>query len=473
LAVANRDIARPGGRSRQQGAPPEFGSTVSFMLNNPDVPPYQVQPYQIAQDCTYSGPPYGDPPTMQVNCKERTPPPPSPDLLSPSFCEGGPDYTFKGPKGAVCLQFAVTEPGATITLRGLNFITPSVTVRFANRTDPSVSVDVQAMVFGDQMTPVDVHDNQVSDMACVTVPNHPPGHKELDLPAGLYDVSVLVNNVTFAPDPSGGMTPPLQLESNKVILQIDPDPNVTFNLFTKHGHCYSETDGLGSDDIWWDAWVTNFKTTPTPPPAPDPLPLKHIAFNRAAWEDIDTGDDDHGFTATLWADKIGHGIVVVGLMGLEVTSDAAAREGITKFSDAFNYFLQWLWDHAIGLGDVAGAIAKAVSVTITDGLIALAVIAAVVLIIGLVWASWAKADQMAIDIFTLNPRQAWDRTTDGGQLPAAEHVEYGTDFELSTSHTPIGKDKDVGGAMVYSVEHQYWSGEEDSHYGLTFQLSRV
>jgi hypothetical protein len=114
-----------------------------------------------------------------------------------------------------------------------------------------------------------------------------------------------------------------------------------------------------------------------------------------------------------------------------------------------------------------------VSLTLTQGLIALAVVAALILIVGVFWASWAAADQIAIDLIAFNARQAWDLTAPVGQLPAQEHVEYGTDQELSTSHSPVGKHQDVPGAMVYDVENHYWSGEEDSHYGLTFHLARL
>jgi len=444
----------------------EFGSKVSFR-DEPGGQPYPYQPWQIARDCTYSTPPA----PMSVTCVPRTPPPPPPGSLLPNFCEGGEDYTLNGQ----CMQFAVTEPGATIALRGVNFITPSVTVRFAHQTDPSVRADVPAMVFGDQKTPITdaaghvIVDWTVSDIALAAVPKEHPGSPGTPLPPGLYDVSVLVDNVTSATY-AGGVA--AQLESNKVILQVDPDPTISFNLWSDHGHCYSETDGLGSDEIWWDAWVVNFKTAPTTAAA-SLGPLDHIEFARDPWDDMDSGEDPGAFSATLWNGAIGHGIVVAGLVGFEVDSEAAAREQLKNFGDSFAYYLGQVWTGALSLEGTAAAIAKMVSLTVTQGLIALAVIAAIVLVVGLVWASWAAADQIAIDLMTLNARQAWNLTAPAGQLPALEHVEYGTDQELSTSHAPIGKRQDVPGAMVYEAEHQYWSGEEDSHYGLNFQLARM
>jgi hypothetical protein len=444
----------------------EFGSKVSFHTE-PGGPPYPYQPWQIARDCTYSTPPA----PMSVTCVPRTPPPPPPGSLFPNFCDGGEDYTLNGQ----CMQFAVSEPGATIALRGANFITPSVTVRFAHRTDPSVRADVPAMVFGDQKTPVTdaaghpIIDWRVSDMAIVAVPKEHPASPGTPLPPGLYDVSVLVNNVTSAMY-AGGVAP--QLESNKVILQVDPDPTINFNFWTDHGHCYSETDGLGSDEIWWDAWVINFKTASTTAAA-DLGPLNHIEFSRDPWDDMDSGEDAGGYSATLWNGAIGHGIVVAGLVGFEVDSEAAAREQLKDFGDSFAYYLGQVWSGAVAAEGTAAAIAKMVSLTLTQGLIALAVVAAVILIVGVFWASWAAADQIAIDIIAFNARQAWDLTAPVGQLPAQEHVEYGTDQELSTSHSPVGKHQDVPGAMVYDVENHYWSGEEDSHYGLTFHLARM
>lgn len=444
----------------------EFGSTASFR-SEPGSPSYQFQPWQIARDCTYSP----SPPPMTVTCVPRTPPPPAPGSLLPNFCEGGQDYTLNGQ----CMQFAVSEPGATIALRGANFITPSVTVRFRHRTDPSVVAEAPAAVFGDQKTPVTdgtghtIVDWRVSDMAVVAVPTEHPTMPGTPLPAGLYDVSVLVDNVTSA-FYAGGVAP--RLESNMLILQVDPDPNISFNIWTDHGHCYEETDGLGSDEIWWDAWVINFKTAAATTVA-NLGPLTHIEFARDPWDDMDSGKDAEAFKAALWSGPIGHGIVVAGLVGFEVDSEAAAREQLKNFGEAFVYYLGQVWTAAIAAEGAAASIAKMVSLTITQGLIALAIVAAVILIVGLFWAAWAPADQVAIDLMALNARQAWNLTAPAGQLPASSHVEYGTEQDLSTSHNPISKKPEVPGAMVYEAEHHYWSGNEDSHYGLTLQLARL
>ncbi|MEN4011502.1 MAG: hypothetical protein ROW48_05670 [Bellilinea sp.] len=444
----------------------EYGSTASYRSSAGL--PYPFQPYQIARDCQVSVNP-NKPGELVANCVPKTPPPPSPGSLLPNFCEGGMDYTLNGQ----CLQFPVVEPGATIGIRGFNFITKTVKVWFEHK-DTGLKLSVEAPVFGDLETPVKddqghtIHDWRVSDTVVVTLPNRHPNIPGAPLPPGFYLVTVEVDNVLSAVY-AGGVAP--KLKSNTLYLQVEPDPNINFHFWSEHGRCYEETDGLGSDEIWFDAWVVNFVPAAMPSGKHTLGPVKHVEFDRGAWDDMDSGEDSGSYSADIWNGSFNRGVVAAGLIGFEVDSEAAARDQIRDFGSAFAHYLENVWAGAIAAEGAAASIAKMISLTLTQGLIALAAIAAVILIVGLFWAAWAPADRIAVDLMIMDARAAWDLTSPRGQLPPVERYQF---EEVSTSHNPRPKGPDTPSTVRYVVEHRYTTPEdgEDSDYGITFQLTR-
>src|SRR5262249_48734770 len=156
-----------------------------------------------------------------------------------------------------------------------------------HQTDASVRVEIEAPVFGDLETPQKddaghvIADWTVRDMVVVTLPKEHPKIPGAPLPPGLYNVSIAVDNITSA-NYAGGV--PARLTTNELILQLEPDPDIKFHIWSEHGHCYRETDGLGSDEIWFDAWVGNFSMD-NPTIGQHTLdPVKHVEFNRNAWD---------------------------------------------------------------------------------------------------------------------------------------------------------------------------------------------
>lgn len=446
----------------------EYGSKASYQTLF-STPTYTFQPYQIARDCQVSLNP-NKPGELITQCVPQTPPPPSPGALFPNFCEGGEEYTYNGQ----CLQFPVVEPGATIGIRGFNFITNTVKVWFENR-DIGLKMAVSgAPVYGDLETPVKdaqghvIHDWRVSDTVVVTLPNEHPNQPGAPLPPGLYTVTIEVDNLLAAVY-AGGVAP--RLKTNALILQVEPDPNVRFHFWSEQGHCYEETDGLGSDEIWFDAWVAHLIPAAMPTGKHTLEPVKHIEFDRAAWDDMDSGEDAGGYSADLWNGSFNRGFMIAGLIGFEVDSEAAARDQIRDFGSAFVHYLESIWSGALAAEGAAASIAKMISLTLSQGLIALAVIAAILLIVGLAWAAWAPADRIAMDLITLNARAAWDLTSKNGQFPPVERYRF---EEVKTSHNPRPKAPDTPSSVRYVAEHRYTTPEagEDSDYGITFFLTR-
>src|SRR5262249_8441495 len=161
-----------------------------------------------------------------------------------------------------------------------NFITPTVTVRMVKEDDQSVRVEQQSLVFGDAVTPVKgpdgkiIVDQRVHDWIDFSIPSQHPT-QPLPLPAGMYAITVLVDNVTGA---AFGGSVPRKLESNRLLVKIEPDVNVMYKLWSERGRCIQETWGWGGDEIWWDAFVGHVvpKREPSGNLKPELKEVKHV-----------------------------------------------------------------------------------------------------------------------------------------------------------------------------------------------------
>jgi hypothetical protein len=86
-------------------------------------------------------------------------------------------------------------------LRGFNFITPSVKVRAVRVGDPAVTWDEECIVWGDQKTPLKdeadhfIVDERVSDWVDFPTRSAHPTLNGAPLPAGLYEISVIVQSI--------------------------------------------------------------------------------------------------------------------------------------------------------------------------------------------------------------------------------------------------------------------------------------
>ncbi|MET0314876.1 MAG: hypothetical protein ABW275_10830 [Hansschlegelia sp.] len=453
----------------------EFGNTKSFR----PVPGGQHiwQPYQYATDCTYSVAQNG---TVSQQCDRVHPVVPSGGIGG--WCEGGPDYT----KGADCVRIPAQRAGAALKLRGFNFITNTVTVRFQHATDASIVIDQECLVWGDLETPAkdgtdhSIVDERVRDWVVFDIPKGHPTIPGAALPAGLYLVTVIVDNVTGVVWDSH--VPPT-LQTNSLTVRIEPDANVIYRIWSDGGRCIDETGGLGSDEIWWDAFVghmvpSEIPVDPSTPSPPAATTTTRVSFPHGPWDDMDSGESAGAFSIDLFKDafKLG-GVVVIGLIGFEVDSESAAQDQIDSFGEAYWEALKAVATVASGAEGMASAIADIAAIGLTATLIIVAVIAAVVLISLCFWAAWAPADLIALDIFAFDALKGWDLTDPKKPLPPREDLKIGDaseDSEVEVTHRPLRK---VGApddaAATYVAEHQYDTPSgEDASYVLQFKLAR-
>lgn len=456
----------------------EYGNVTSF---RPEPGKSHIwQPYQYATECSYTSGPNG---TVQSQCQRKHPVVPTGGIGG--WCEGGSDYT----KGNDCIAIPAVRAGQTIRLRGFNFITDTVKVRFQNQNNPALSVDVECLVWGDAETaPKDetdhsIVDERVRDWVGFEIPKGDPTVSGGALPAGLYNVSVIVDNVTNVIWDSH--VPPV-LQSNSLVLRVEPDANVVYRIWSDGGRCIDETPGWGDDEIWWDAFVGHI-VPPSIPVAPgDPSPpadmnLDRVPFPRAPWNDMNTGTSAGPFSVDLFGPKSFelYGVVIIGMLGLEVDSESAARDQIKSFGEAYWEALKAVALVASSGEGVLTALADIAAIGLTATLIILAVVAALVLIGIAFWAAWAPADLVALDIITFDALSAWNATDPAKPVPAVERFNLGDkeeDGEVEVTHRPLPPKRFTPGdaAATYVFEHQYDTPSgEDASYTLQYKIART
>lgn len=472
----------------------EFGNIKSFRPA-PNMP-HQWENYQYDQICAFKPDPSGK---IVGECKRKTPPPPPPPApgQTPQFgpteyCEGGPDYT----SGGECLKIPEMMPGASFKLRGFNWITDTVTVRFTSQSDPNFTFTVVANVWGDQMTPAKdtaghaIVDETVFDCVDVSLPDRDPRNRLNLLPSGLYRVSVEVVNVTNAI--FDGATPPT-LITNELLLKVSPDPDRKYQFWSQRGRCHRETPGWGDDEIWWDAYVGHLIVTDVAqqPGEPTPIelrPLDKREFPRDPWSDMDSGEDAGAYKIDIFGPKSFErsGVAAISIVGFEVDSESAARDQLQGFANAYWEALKSIYQIALAGEGLASYISILAKATLSQAIAALAIIAAIVLVALVFWASWAPADLIALDLIALDATSAWTMTDPGVPLPAPtwrffadetgrESIAATGSRLVTITETPRPKlhkpnDKDA----VWIQENQYDTPEEseDSSYMLEFRLGR-
>jgi hypothetical protein len=449
----------------------EYGNKVSFR----PVPggSHIWQNYQYAQSCQYTTGASGG---ITATCERQHPTPPPPGGLI-SFCDGGFEYT----NGNDCLRIPAQRAGGSIKLRGFNFITPTVKVQIISTTDPAIKFEQESVVWGDHETPLKdasdhfIVDERVNDWVDVAIPSGHPTIPGAPLPPGLYTVSVVVNNVTKVIYDSGT---PVTLASNPLFLRIEPNPDVKYLLWSERGYCNTETGGWGDDEIWWDAFIGHMVPNKVPVPTSGSsgieLTTDRKAFPRGPWEDMDDGEGSGAYNRDIFgpAGFELYGVAVIAILGYEVDSEAAAREQIDNFGEAYWYALKEIAGVAIaGESLITTILNFAAKAALSTTLIVLAIVAAIILISIAFWAAWAPADLIAMEVFALDAFTAWDRTDPNKPLAPQINFEVG---EVDVTHRDLPKLHKPGDfSATWVGEHQYDTPDgEEASYVLEFKLAR-
>ena len=444
-------------------------SNVGFR-NNDFLPELtEIKTQEIDQVCQYSFEP-GEPGEEQVieSCQNKQPTVDSETGFR--YCDGGDKYTREN----VCLKIPDTGPGQPIRLAGFNFFSSNIMFNLTKVDDPSIKYEKRPVssVLGDQETPVAANgktraDCYVQDSIELTIPSLAPNNVG-EFHPGRYELEIIVpNDINFAILPDG--TIPAEFVSNSVLLNIGPNPDINYRIWSDYGHCYEETDGPGGDEIWLTAYKSTYA-----PGAGQNINLQIIKADRDAWGDMDSGEDPDPYSWELFTGKLPlGGAVAIAILGYEVDDEDEAEERIDNFGDAFGEYMKEFWQSLLaspGVAAIIGVLAKSTVAGIIAGIVALVIAIVVMLFL----AAWAPPDLIAYDLFTLTATDLFNYTDALAPLPDRPIAELITpDIYLKYTGRRVDVADPQSADRIYMEERQYRCFPENSEYGIWYKFRRT
>jgi hypothetical protein len=277
-----------------------------------------------------------------------------------------------------------------------------------------------------------------------------------------------------------------------LLLRVLPPSDAKVSLTSPNAHCVAKTDSAlffsNDDEIWWQAVVGTAHVAPAADPA-QPFALKIDVHQPApvrfpAWNSVDDGSTITFAPAPVVLNDgpIGPAeILSIGLIGLEVDSEAAANAHLADFWDSFFY----AWEQ-IGAVLVAGegalgtglAVLKVLGlITVTVALIALAVsvrILQAILALVTIWSVWAAPETIALDVFSLSGRDIADLTNPRKPVPSPVSRAFGGDDEhIWVYQQPIAPKPAGNQAVAFDWVNEYRAEDPGSTYQIRFTLRRA
>ena len=394
--------------------------TVSFIppLNAGDYLPAEIQ-----QDCA----PVVVNGQTQVVCQVRT-----------ADCPGN-----SGP--GFCARVQDVAPGDAVMLQGVNYFSVDAKVRLTLRETGSPTRDVDAFVIGDDTTPVTdgagqlINDCRVQDRLTFRVPD--------DLPAGVYEMEVVVPNIT------GIAALGDFLMSNAEFINLLPPADARFNVVAESIYAREETSPswFGSDEVGLHTMSTSL--------LPDGTLSASAPLETQFQGDFDSGDQ-RDITRNVYTQQEPLKALVIVVTGFEIDSQHAYDQMITGVGAAF-----WAAFKA-ELPYIASASAALVTKFGWWGLLAAAIGIAIVALVDLFYALWAPADPIIFDSIGLSIDDLVELTSASYALPDAR--SFATEQGIVVNVSPLDKIP-----SQYHERREYVSDEQESRYEITYRINRL
>lgn len=394
---------------------------------------------------------------LDVNCVPKLPP-----------CEI-PEQAVSGQ----CLAVASSLPGSRVELEGFNYTSLQCKVRLTGPMNALQGVQVIEIadvdVYGDTTTPVlddrgEVSFKGVADKLAFDVPTL-DASGQLDIEAGVYTVEVIVPNTVGYVDSWGGSRP--EFISNLAYLRVRPKEGTSYHIWSDQVHCYQETQGEPlSDEVVTKAYPALFGEA-----GYEVLPPV-----RVDWDGADSGDT-HTWSWQLLGSATAPvavtGGAVFGVIGWEVDSYDAFQDALLSYDAAFTRYWEIVWEGVSGVVGALGGVAGIVGL-ITKlasywwvALVVAAVIVAVMLIVGLIWAAWAGPDRIFFEVFMKTEDELYRLTHPLSPTPSPT-PSTATAEGLYVEVLPEPKTQ----FYLYSEERRYSCFQEQSVYGVRVNYLR-
>ena len=433
-------MAERPGRIRVYEPPPEdFFSQVRICSINalrtddhiPRMPAAAYGPGEIAQDCTTTvvdGQP-------QVVCQVRT-----------GDCVGG-------QVDGVCLRVPAIAAGDAVLLSGVNYFSTDAKVQLTAREIGSVHL-FDTYVLGDLDTPVtETVDGQVRLVNDCRVHDHLSFVLPADLPPGLYDMQVVVPNIT------GIAAFGERILSNSEVLEVVPPPSARFQISLETLVCRKETPPAwaGSDEV-------GLRLIALPLLADLSVGSPQVSSRR--FGDVDSGDS-RNLGQLLFDQQQPIIAVALAVTGYEVDGESAYANQVTRWTDVYIDLVKDQIEFIKDALDKAGIKPADLAKLGPVGYVVIGAAIAVLLAIDLVIALWAPADPIIEDTTGYTLLDLVERT--GAAFPMPPPTTFRTEgYDIDVKVKPLDKLP-----HQYREMREYESDSEESRYEITYRFNRV
>jgi hypothetical protein len=378
----------------------------------------------------------------------------------------------------VCLIIPGIEPGNEVGLRGFNFFSQSARVRIRKIDSPPFDPNPGQQPIpdipisdlqGDQTNDPNTAHCGVRDYAYFLMPSTvAQGPNDIPIPPGRYGITLIVpNEPNYAP--VAGQSPPAEFASNEILFELLPRTNMKFHIKPTEGFCFSETDGPGSDEAWFRAVIGVVEPPRAEVAFTLPLPTSVDICNE---EDVDSGDWVPVTGQPLFAEALGRNLLVIGVIGLEVDNEEAAKKQIDDFWEIWKLYMQEFYT-VLGTLGLGIAVEKAIETgAFSVWGYAAGAIFLVILVGGLFYAAWAPADLLAYDAMVFSSRQLYE-LTDHIPSHAPQFADLAEIDVITIAINPLPKKPVAGGVSVYGEQRLYSNPDEGSDYRFTYNFQRI
>ncbi|HEX9965425.1 MAG TPA: hypothetical protein VGB04_10640 [Allosphingosinicella sp.] len=361
------------------------------------------------------------------------------------------------PLAGACGRVVDVGQGDGVLLQGINFFSVDSKVRLTDKDTRTITREVAAFVVGDISTPLhEIVDGNTQFVADCRVADKLTFQVPADLPAGIYEIQVIVPNLTG--DPAFGIS----LLSNVEYIHVQPAPNARFQMVVERILAVKETspDWAGSDEVGLHtlACALDLDMNLTPVTSVEFDSLDGVDFDSGTKRDVETG---------IFTSEQPIGAMVVAVLGYEIDGERAYRLKITEWTTYFIDIIERHWEKlralikAVGLDTLIGFGWK--------GAIILAVGVAVVGAVDLLISFWAPADLIIEDTISLS-------IVDLERLTNASVPPPGSSFLTGANGISIfvnAGEQPVKLPFHYRETREYRCAEEESKYELRYRYNRI
>jgi hypothetical protein len=360
----------------------------------------------------------------------------------------------------ICLRVQQVQPGASVTLIGVNFFDINARIFFRRKGSSAGFKKIKAFVYGDIDTPVKktvngkrvlIADSRVKDKIFFSFPS--------DTASGFYEFKVAVPNTTEFTGAGFGDT----LFSPEQYIEVVPLSNARFQVASEH--LYAKDETWGTD---WGHDKVGIKINAIP--FYQNLTMGAMQQHSFRFDDVDTRET-HPMESILFSHTLPIAGVILSVIGHEVDNEGEYSEQVNEWTDIFVDLVKEQLDFIMANSQAAKDIIKQLSAQGLWGYVVIGAAVLVTLAIDFIYSLWAGADLIIQDTMAFSLSDLGRMTSINYPSPNANpNTTLYTTGDGDIQVRLMSNDKIPN---EYTEERGYKSSDNKSWYNIRLRYNRL